>query len=63
MLADGFGRLGDLTDYAAYGGAPILGFKSHDRSDARVINNAIKAAAKGVRDGVIREIVAATDRL
>ena len=66
MLADSFGLRRDLTDYAAYGGAPILGFghlmiKSHDRSDARVINNAIKVVAKAV--GVIREIVAAMDRL
>ena len=68
MLANSFGRLRDLTDYAAYGGAPILGFehlmiKSHGRSNARAIKNAIKVAAKAVRDGVTREIAAAIERL
>ena len=68
MLASGFGRLRDLTDYAAYGGAPILGFdhmliKSHGRSNARAITNAIKVAAKTVRDGVTREIAAAIGQL
>lgn len=61
MLASGVGRLRDLTDYAAYGGAPILGFeniaiKSHGRSTAKAITNAVKVAAKAVRDGVPREI-------
>jgi len=63
MLASGVGRLRDLTDYAAYGGAPILGFeniaiKSHGRSTAKAITNAVKVAAKAVRDGVPREIAA-----
>src|SRR5262249_38973822 len=61
MLASGVGRLRDLTDYAAYGGAPILGFeniviKSHGRSTAKAIANAVKVAAKAARDGVPREI-------
>ena len=61
MLESGAGRLRDLTDYAAYGGAPILGFenvaiKSHGRSTAKAIANAVKVAAKAVRDGVPREI-------
>jgi phosphate acyltransferase len=68
MLASGFGRLRDMTDYAAYGGAPILGFehlliKSHGRSNARAINNAVKVAAKAVRDGVTREIATAIGQL
>jgi glycerol-3-phosphate acyltransferase PlsX len=68
MLASGFGRLRDLTDYTAYGGAPILGFehlliKSHGRSTARAIQNAIKVAAKAVRDGVTREIATAIEQL
>jgi glycerol-3-phosphate acyltransferase PlsX len=68
MLASGFGRLRDMTDYAAYGGAPILGFehlliKSHGRSNARAITNAVKVAAKAVRDGVTREIAAAIEQL
>ena len=68
MLASGFGRLRDLTDYAAYGGAPFLGFeqlliKSHGRSNARAIKNAVKVAAKAVRDGVTREIAATIEHL
>jgi glycerol-3-phosphate acyltransferase PlsX len=68
MLASGIGRLRDLTDYAAYGGAPILGFehvmiKSHGRSSARAVENAIKVAAKAVRDGVTQEIAAGIGRL
>ena len=68
MLASGFGRLRDLTDYAAYGGAPFLGFehlliKSHGRSNARAIKNAIKVAAKAVRDGVTHEITTAIGQL
>jgi len=68
MLASGFGRLRDLTDYAAYGGAPFLGFeqlliKSHGRSNARAVKNAVKVAAKAVRDGVTREIAAAIGQL
>lgn len=68
VLANSFGRLRDLTDYAAYGGAPILGFehlmiKSHGRSNARAVKNAIKVAAKAVRDGVTREIATAIEKL
>ena len=68
MLASGFGRLRDLTDYAAYGGAPFLGFehlliKSHGRANARAIKNAVKVAAKAVRDGVTREIATAIEQL
>jgi glycerol-3-phosphate acyltransferase PlsX len=61
MLESGIRQLRDLTDYANYGGSPILGFenifiKSHGRSNARAIANAVKVAAKAVRDGVPREI-------
>jgi glycerol-3-phosphate acyltransferase PlsX len=64
MLASGIGRLRDLTDYAAYGGAPILGFenlliKYHGRSNARAVKNAVKVAAKAVRDNVTGEITTA----
>ncbi|MBI3784943.1 MAG: phosphate acyltransferase PlsX [Deltaproteobacteria bacterium] len=67
VLESGFGKLRDLTDYAAYGGAPILGFehlliKSHGRSTARAVANAIKVAAKAVRDGVTREIASAIEQ-
>ncbi len=68
MLAGSLGKLRDLTDYAAYGGAPFLGFehlliKSHGRSNARAITNAIKVAAKAVRDGVTHEIATAIGQL
>lgn len=64
MLELSFRRLRELTDYTAYGGAPFLGFeqlliKAHGRSNARAIANAIKVAAKAVRDGVAAEISAA----
>jgi glycerol-3-phosphate acyltransferase PlsX len=68
MLASGFGRLRDLTDYAAYGGAPVLGFrhlliKSHGRSNALAVHNAGKVAAKAVRDDVTGEIATAIQAL
>ncbi|MBP1684620.1 MAG: Phosphate:acyl-ACP acyltransferase PlsX [Deltaproteobacteria bacterium] len=68
MLAGSIGRLRDLTDYAIYGGAPILGFehvmiKSHGRSNARAVENAIKVAAKAVRDGVTQEIAAGIEQV
>lgn len=66
VLESGVERLRSLTDYTAYGGAPILGFehlliKAHGRSEARAISNAIKVAAKAVRDGVVAEIRAALE--
>jgi glycerol-3-phosphate acyltransferase PlsX len=64
MLAGGVDRLRELADYTTYGGAPILGFqnifiKAHGRSPARAITNAVKVAAKAVRDGVADEITTA----
>jgi phosphate acyltransferase len=61
LLATGIRRLRDLTDYSNYGGAPILGFenlfiKAHGRSNAKAISNAVKVAAKAVRDDVPGEI-------
>jgi phosphate acyltransferase len=61
MMSRGIERLRELTDYAHYGGAPILGFeqlfiKCHGRSTARAIANAVKVAAKAVRDRVPAEI-------
>jgi glycerol-3-phosphate acyltransferase PlsX len=57
-------RLRQLTDYTRYGGAPILGFdrvviKCHGRSGESAIRNAVKVAAKAVRDQVPREIAEA----
>jgi glycerol-3-phosphate acyltransferase PlsX len=64
LLSSGLRRLKDVTDYSEYGGAPLLGFqhpvlKAHGRSSARAIGNAVKVAAKAVRDGVCPEIAAA----
>ena len=61
MLSTGLRQIRDLTDYEAYGGSPILGFenlfiKAHGRSTARAVANAVKVAAKAVRDAVPREI-------
>jgi len=68
MLSGGVGRLRELTDYARYGGAPILGFehlliKAHGRSTELAIGNAVKVAAKAVRDQVPGEIKAAIQQV
>jgi glycerol-3-phosphate acyltransferase PlsX len=64
LLSRGIERLRALTDYTQYGGAPILGFehlfiKCHGRSKAHALANAVKVAAKAVRDGVPAEIAGA----
>jgi len=64
IMASGVDRLRALADYASYGGAPILGIdhpviKAHRRSTAQSVANAVKVAAKAVRDGVTREVAAA----
>lgn len=64
LLGEPLRRLRQLTDYTRYGGAPILGFdkvfiKCHGRSNERAIRNAVKVAAKAVRDEVPREIAEA----
>jgi glycerol-3-phosphate acyltransferase PlsX len=61
LLSRGLREVSHLTDYARYGGAPLLGFeqllvKAHERSRAGAIGNAVKVAAKAVRDGVVPEI-------
>jgi len=63
LLRDGVARVSNLLDYASYGGAPILGFeriviKAHGRSGERALENAIKVAAKAVRDDVCGAIAA-----
>jgi glycerol-3-phosphate acyltransferase PlsX len=63
LLRGGLAKLSDFFDYAAYGGAPILGLermvlKAHGRSHARALENAIKVAAKAVRDDVCGAIAA-----
>jgi glycerol-3-phosphate acyltransferase PlsX len=57
LFAEGIERIQALTDFGHYGGAPILGFdhvfiKCHARADGAALVNAIKLAAKAVRDGV-----------
>jgi phosphate acyltransferase len=61
LLSSGIRQVRDLTDYSNYGGSPILGFdklfiKAHGRSNAKAIANAVKVAAKAVRDDVAGEI-------
>jgi glycerol-3-phosphate acyltransferase PlsX len=68
IMASGVDRLRALADYASYGGAPILGvqqlvIKAHRRSTAQSIANAVKVAAKAVRDGAVREVAAAVAAL
>lgn len=68
MLANSLGRLREMTDYARYGGAPILGFqqlmiKCHGRSSAQAVQNGIKVAAKAVRDDVAGAIGASIARV
>jgi phosphate acyltransferase len=63
LLSRGIREIAHLADYTKYGGAPLLGFehlfiKAHGRSTARAIENAVKVAAKAVRDGVAQEIAA-----
>jgi phosphate acyltransferase len=67
MLGGGLRELKRMTDWKAYGGAPLLGLdgvviKAHGRSEARAIRNAVKVAAKTVRGdltGRIADTVAA----
>lgn len=61
LLSQGIERVHALTDFSRYGGSPILGFdrlfiKCHGRSRARAVANAVKVAAKAVRDRVPSEI-------
>ena len=61
LLSQGIERVQALTDFSRYGGSPILGFdrlfiKCHGRSRARAVGNAVKVAAKAVRDRVPAEI-------
>lgn len=61
MLSSGIRRLKDVTDWAQYGGAPVLGFdrlliKAHGRSGARAIANAGKVAHKAIAAGLAEAI-------
>lgn len=64
MLSSGIARVQSLADFTTYGGAPVLGFenlciKAHGRSTAPAVRNAIKVAAKAVRDRIAPEIAEA----
>ncbi|MBT3502128.1 MAG: phosphate acyltransferase PlsX [Candidatus Marinimicrobia bacterium] len=61
FLRKGLTLLKEITDYAEYGGAPLLGFEkmvilAHGRSNGKAISNAIKVASKCVRDDVCGKI-------
>jgi glycerol-3-phosphate acyltransferase PlsX len=68
MLGGGLRELGRMTDWKAYGGAPLLGLdhvviKAHGPSESRALRNAIKVAAKAVRGDLIGQIRAGTASL
>jgi glycerol-3-phosphate acyltransferase PlsX len=68
LLSQGIERVHALTDFSRYGGSPILGLdrlfiKCHGRSRARAVANAVKVAAKAVRDRVPAEIADAVGGL
>lgn len=61
MLSSGLEQLKHLIDWEEYGGAPLLGFSrpiimTHGNSGTRAFRNAIKVAAKTVREDVIPTI-------
>jgi glycerol-3-phosphate acyltransferase PlsX len=54
LLSGGLNRIQQLTDFEAYGGAPLLGIDqvmivAHPRSGHRAVENAIKLAIKNAR--------------
>ncbi|HYC21526.1 MAG TPA: phosphate acyltransferase PlsX [Candidatus Bathyarchaeia archaeon] len=68
MLSTGIARMRELADYRTYGGAPVLGFenlciKAHGRSNAPAVRNAIKVAAKAVRDRITADIAEAVAQI
>ncbi|MSP24588.1 MAG: phosphate acyltransferase PlsX [Myxococcales bacterium] len=61
LLSQGLRRVRELTDWQAYGGAPILGFdrlviKAHGRSNARAVRNALRVATKTVERALVPKI-------
>ena len=61
MMKKVFNSLKKETDYAEYGGAPLIGLKgcaiiSHGKSNAKAIKNAIFQAIRYVESGVNAEI-------
>lgn len=70
LLSGGIRRVKSVTDYEEYGGAPIFGFermviKCHGRSGHLAIKNALKLAAKSVREdmtGIISTSIASYEK-
>ena len=63
LIKNSLHKLRSSMDYTEYGGAPLLGLNgvsliSHGSSNAKAIKNAIKAAQRAVREGVIEKIAA-----
>ena len=61
MMKKVFNSLKKETDYAEYGGAPLIGLKgcaiiSHGKSNAKAIKNAVFQAIRYVESGVNAEI-------
>ncbi|MCC7537055.1 MAG: phosphate acyltransferase PlsX [Deltaproteobacteria bacterium] len=68
LLATGLKQIKTLTDWQQYGGAPLLGFdrtciKAHGRSGSRALRNAIKVAARCVRQDLAGSIAASMTEL
>jgi glycerol-3-phosphate acyltransferase PlsX len=68
LLSQGVERAQALTDDSRYGGAPLLGFRQllltcHHDASAKSIGNAVKVAAKAVRDRVLAEMADALGAL
>ncbi len=61
VLRPAFRRVKKRLDYAEYGGAPLLGVRgvvivAHGRSNARAIRNAVRVAARAVREGTVAAV-------
>jgi glycerol-3-phosphate acyltransferase PlsX len=64
LLSSGLRELRRATDYAEYGGTPILGFpalliKAHGRSTAHALKNAIRTAVRAANDDLPARLAAA----
>jgi glycerol-3-phosphate acyltransferase PlsX len=61
MLAPALREIQKRTDYAQYGGAPLLGINgvciiSHGRSNGSAIANALRVAGEAVKHGIVDKI-------
>jgi len=61
LLSRGVGLLRRASEFAEYGGAPLLGLqgvviKAHGRADAKAVANAIGVAVQAVQSGVVKQI-------